>query len=334
MHLEDLVTVVIPAADEEASIGACLDSVLAQAHDRLQVVVVDGASTDRTPDIVRARMAADPRVEMVRNPRRNIPSSLNLGLAQARGEWLVRVDAHSTVPPDYVGTAVDLLREERWGGVGGRKDAVARSHAGQAISVALGSRLGVGNSTYHHGEEVQTVDHLPFGAYPTGLLRELGGWDEDLTANEDFELDYRIRQTGRDLLFDPRLRIEWRCRETVGELYAQYFRYGRGKADVVLLHPLSLSPRHLVPPAFVVYLGGCALLALRRPGTAAALLAPYAVAVGVESVRCGRALDEPHERAWLPAAFVAMHLGWGLGLWSRLRERALAPRRRPAADPR
>jgi succinoglycan biosynthesis protein ExoA len=316
MDGEELVTVVVPAANEEHFLGACLDSVLAQDYAALQIVVVDGASTDGTVDAVRARMAEDPRIELLHNPRRNIPSSLNLAVEHARGSWLVRVDAHSTVGPSYVRTAVERLREGGWAGVGGRKDGVGRTPAGRAIAVAMGSRFGVGNSTYHFGTTAIEVDHLAFGAYPVDVVRRAGGWDEQLTANEDFEFDHRLRQAGQHLLFDPRLVIHWHCRQSVADLFRQYHRYGRGKVDVAWLHPESLHLRHLAPPAFVAYAALGLVLNARRPARWLAMLSPYAVAVTAESVRSGRRLGSTGERVRLPAAFLAMHIGWGAGFWS------------------
>jgi succinoglycan biosynthesis protein ExoA len=312
---DQLVTVVIPAANEERFIGACLDSVLAQDHRDLQVVVVDGASTDGTADVVLARAQEDDRIELIHHGIRNIPSSLNLVLEAARGRWLVRVDAHCTVPAGYVGVAVRLLREGAWAGVGGRKDGVGRTAAGRAIAVAMGSRLGVGGSVYHHGTTRQEVDHLPFGAYPTELVRQLGGWDERLEANEDFEFDHRLRKAGHRLLFDPEMTIAWQCRQSVGDLFRQYRRYGRGKADVAWLHPDSLRPRHVAPPLFVAYLGVAGLAATRHPGRAAAMVAPYALTVLAETLRLAPRLETGAQRIHVPAAFVAMHVGWGLGFW-------------------
>jgi succinoglycan biosynthesis protein ExoA len=325
--VDDLVTVLVPARNEERSIVACLRSVLGQDHRDLQVVVVDGDSTDRTAALVQALRDEDPRVELVCNPRHNIPSSLNLGLSRARGRWLVRVDAHSTVPPDYVSVAVRRLHEGRWGGVGGRKDAVGRTPAGRAIALVLSSRLGVGNSTYHHGTSTRTVEHLAFGAYPTALLREVGGWDESLEANEDFEMDHRLQQAGYPLLFDPAMAIAWECRQSIADLWRQYLRYGRGKADVALLHPESLRPRHVAPPLFVLYVAAAVGLGPIRPARSVAMLAPYALVVALESLRCARALEGTHERLAVPPAFAAMHLAWGTGFWLGLVDR-LGGRRR------
>lgn len=321
-----LVTVVVPARDEEASIETCLVSILAQDHRELQVVVVDGASTDATRGRVQAVCARDPRVELLTNPSGRIPTSLNLGLSAARGRWLVRVDAHSTIPPTYVRTLVGHLATGRWGGVGARKDADATTRTGRAIAAALGSRAGVGNSAYHYAETPRTTDHVPFGAYPVELLRRLGGWDTSLEANEDYELDYRIRRQGMELLLDPSVRIRWRSKETFGGLFRQYLRYGRGKADVARLHPSSLGLRHLAPPAFVA---GCLVwpvVAVAWPIAAVATAGAYLVLVTGAAVTAAARAGELGLAPSVTLALVTMHVSWGLGFWRGL----LAGRPRPA----
>ncbi len=313
----DLVTVIMPARDESGFIGAALEGIQAQDYRNLQiVVVVDGGTRDDTADIVARRAAADPRVELHHNPDGGIPRSLNIALAAARGRWLVRVDAHSTVEHDYVRRNATRLQEGSWGGVGGRKDGHGVTPAGRAIAAALGSPFGVGGSVYHHGEAEQEVDHIPFGSYPVALLRELGGWDEDLVANEDYEFDYRLRMAGHKLLFDPDIKISWHSRQTVADLYKQYRRYGSGKVAVALKHPASMRPRHVLVPAFLAYLVLAALVALRRPGLAAVLVAPYAAALAAASAKTGRELDTAEERRSVAPAFLAMHIGWGVGFWS------------------
>lgn len=324
---EDLVSVVIPARNEEASIGACLDSVLRQTRRSLEVIVVDGESTDATREIVRAAQARDPRVTLLTAPNRSIPASLNRGLETARGRWFVRVDAHATIPADYVARAIEHLRTGRWGGVGGRKDGVGGGPSGQAIVAAMGSRFGVGNSVYHYGTEVRTVDHVPFGAYPTELLRSVGGWNEALAANEDYELDYRLRQRGHALLFDPALRIRWQNRETLRDLFHQYRRYGRGKADVARLHPSSLGLRHLAAPGLVASWAAALALSPIRPWLSAAIALPYPAALAGGSLAAGRRVRGGSARLRIPLAFLAMHAGWGIGFWEGL-ARGLV--RRPA----
>jgi succinoglycan biosynthesis protein ExoA len=311
------VSVIVPARNERMTIDACLDSILAQEGPDLEVVVVDNDSTDGTSELLDARAASDERVRVVHNPTPSIPASLNMAVAEARGEWLVRVDAHSTIPPGYVAHAVARLAENRWAGVGGRKIAVGRSPVGRAVAAVLNSPLAVGGSTYHYGIEETVVDHVPFGAYRTATVRELGGWDESIPNNEDFEFDQRLRERG-ELLFDPRLEIAWHSRETIGELLAQYRRYGRGKPAVALRHPGSVKVRHLAPPALVVWLSATAAIALRRPKLAGAAVAPYAVAVAVATAVISRSAGPEARRRAIPAALVAMQTGWGLGFWHGL----------------
>ena len=315
---DDLVTVVIPARDEERSIEGCLASILAQDEPSLQVIVVDGCSTDGTRELVRAVAARDPRVELLDNPERIVPTGMNRALAAARGAWLVRVDAHATVPPDYVSRAVGHLRTGRWGAVGGRKDAVGHTPAGRAIAAAMASPFGVGGSAYHHATVVQETDHVPFGAYPTALARDLGGWDPELVTNQDFEYDHRVRLAGHRILHDPALRIDWECRQSIRDLWRQYRRYGRGKVDVLRKHPRSASPRHLVPPVLVAGLGASAVAAAAtRRARFLAPVAAYAAGVGVATAATSAQVGRD-ARPYLPLAFAAMHLSWGLGFWQSL----------------
>lgn len=317
---QDLVTVVIPARDEESTIAGVLDCVLAQTHRDLQVLVLDGGSTDGTARIVRDYASRDDRVELIDNPDRVIPAALNRAADLAKGAWLVRVDAHSRIPRDYVERIVAHLATGRWGGVGGRKNAVGHTPAGRAIAAVMGSVWAQGNSVYHYGTEVQTVDHVPFGAYPIDVVRELGGWAEHQLVNEDFEFDYRVRLSGRELLFDPVISIDWDCRQRIWDLFRQYRRYGAGKVQTLETHPESIALRHLAAPMLVAGLAAAVSLLpgrrTRRWGLAA--LAPYATIVAIGTATTVPQLDTLAEKVRVAPAFVALHIGWGLGFWDEV----------------
>lgn len=311
----DLVTVVIPARNEEDFIEACVRSICSQTYRALQIIVVDGASEDRTREIVRALAEDDPRIELLENPESIIPVSLNIAVADARGRWLVRVDAHSTVPPSYVAQCVVHLASDKWGGVGGRKDGIGITPQGRAIAVAMGSKFGVGNSTYHHGTDVRVVEHIPFGAYPVDVIRKVSGWDEELRVNQDFEFDHRVREAGYELLFDPALRIDWHCRQSLGDLWRQYERYGEGKTRIFRLHPKSIKPRQVAPALLVPALSMAAVLLLMKPKASAAIAGPYGAFLLIGTVRERGKLQDVREKALLPGAFAAMHVGFSKGLW-------------------
>jgi glycosyltransferase involved in cell wall biosynthesis len=310
------VTVIVPARNERDAIRQCLDSLRRQTETRLQIVVVDGCSEDGTDEVVLQLAEEDPRIELLHNPQRTVPYALNIALAAARAPLLVRVDAHATVPPEYVARAAQLLETGEWGAVGGLKRGVGRTPQGRAVAAAMASRFGVGGSYYHYGDRPREVEHVPFGAYPAQVAREVGGWGEEFTVNQDFEFDHRVRVAGHKILFDPDLVIDWECRQSVKDLFKQYRRYGKGKVKVALRHPSSVSPRHLLPPALVGYLSvvlsGAALR--RRPEWLVAA-APYVGALGVASWTLRGSVPDTQARVFVPAAFAAMHLGWGLGFW-------------------
>lgn len=312
---EELITVVIPARNEEAFIESCLDSVASQDARNLQIIVVDGDSTDATAEVVRRYAERDPRVELLHNPHRIVPSSLNVALRATRGTWFVRVDAHATVPPDYVSRAVAHLRTGTWGGVGGRVEAIGLTPAGKAIAAAMGSRFGIGNSIHHYGKEPVPADHVPFPAYPADLVREVGGWDEDLVINQDFEFDYRMGLQGHRLLYDPQLEIRYICRQSLKAAFRQFRRYGSGKVRVIARHPRSIRARHLAAPALVAWTAGALVLYARRPKLILAAMSPYLMALAVAGGIESRKLHDTGAKLRLPAAFAVMHFGWGIGFW-------------------
>lgn len=325
LHCGELVTVVIPARDEERTIGPALDSVLRQTHTNLQVLVVDGDSEDSTAAIVSAAAERDPRVELLSNPDRVIPRALNLAAQHARGRWMVRVDAHSTVGEDYIERLVAHLSTGAWGGVGGRKNGRGRTAQGRAIAAVIGSPFAQGNSVYHYGTELTTVDHIPFGAYPVEVVEELGGWAEDQLVNEDYEFDYRVRQTGRELLFDPSVEIQWDCRDSVAALFRQYRRYGAGKVQTLVKHPESAGLRHLAAPGMVALLAiaVAAMLPRRTRSLGILMAAPYVGIVACGTATTVRRVEGFEERCWVAPAFVALHIGWGLGFWQEMVATAL-----------
>jgi cellulose synthase/poly-beta-1,6-N-acetylglucosamine synthase-like glycosyltransferase len=315
-----LVSVVMPVRNESASIRAAIASVLEQTVSAIELLVVDGDSSDDTADQIRAVAAADPRVKLLHNPQRTIPHALNVGLSQARAAVLARVDAHARVNPGYLEAGLaELTANPDVAAVGGRRIGVARTRTGRAVAAALSSRFGVGNSVNHYGDVLQDTDHASFGVYRTSVLRDVGGWDERLLVNEDVDIDYRILALGHRIRFDPQMCIYWQVRETLRDFGRQYRRYGRGKAAMVRKNgPGAIRPRHLAAPGLVGVLGVAGVLAASgRPKGAAALVAPYgtgivAATTVVSTDGSAAAGEEPWPPA-LAAAFVVMHVSWGLG---------------------
>lgn len=331
-----LVSVVMPVRNERGSIDEAIDSVLRQTCSDLEVIVVDGRSTDGTAERVAEVAACDARVRLADNPDRTIPHALNIGLAHARGTYLARVDAHAGVNDEYVARGVRWLeRELDVAGVGGQRRGVARTRSGRAVAAVLSSPFGVGDSINHYATSPQDSDHASFGVYRVEVLRAVGGWDEALLVNEDVDLDHRILAAGHRLRYDPDMHILWHVRESVPDFARQYRRYGRGKALMVRKNGSSaVRLRHLAPPALVVCLAVAGGLAAAGRGRAAiALAAPYGLALSVAGTRTARGTDLA-VRDVVPA-FAAMHLSWGLGFLEGLllgRRPVASSAREPAAS--
>jgi succinoglycan biosynthesis protein ExoA len=310
------VSVIVPAREEERFIEACVRSIRSQEADaELEVIVADGASSDRTAERARAAGA-----KVVPNPQRVIPSALNHGLAAATGDVVIRFDAHSEMPPGYVAACLLALDEEEGAGtVGGWCQVRASGPWGRALGEALASPVGIGYAMRWRrpapGTPRTDVDTVHFGCYRRALLVELGGWDEQILTNEDFELDFRLRKMGHRVIFDPAVWATYRPRESLPAIVGQYARYGRWKAEMLAGAPESIRPRQLAPPGLLITIVAALvpwpLARLARGG-----LAAYALIVGGAAARS--------DSGWrLGVLLPAMHLAWGLGLMARLPVAAL-----------
>jgi GT2 family glycosyltransferase len=311
-----LVSVVIPMRNEAASIGALLDGVLAQDYpaDRIEVLVVDGDSNDGSGAVVEAYAARDPRVRLLRNPRRIVPTALNVAIRAARGDVVARLDGHTRIATDYLRVGVETLQRTGADNIGGPMHAVGGGWFGDAVAVATGSRFGIG-SYFHYGTEEREVDTVYLGMWPRRVFERVGLFDEELVRNQDDEFNYRLRKGGGRIVLTPAMRSWYQNRQSLTGLLRQYYEYGLWKVRVLQKHPRQMSWRHFVPPGLVAGLATLTALGAVLPpaGLAARLLfgvyAAAVVAVAAQlSLRRG-------VRAWAATAlaFMSIHLAWGAG---------------------
>lgn len=317
MMVDPFVTVIMPIRNEEAFIARSLGAALAQDYpaDRVEIIVADGQSEDRTRAIIR-ELSGSERVKVIDNPRRRQAFGLNLALRNARGEIIVRVDGHTVIAPDYVRQCVQALRETGAVNVGGRMEPQGETRIGRAIAAASASRFGV-PTAFHVSDRPQFTDTVYLGAWPRDALLAIGGFDERLRVNEDYELNYRLRRAGGRIYLSPAIRSTYHGRQTLGALARQYFIYGWDRTNTLRLHPNSLKLRQLVAPTFVAALiVGTALAPLGVAPRLAwfALLSVYALAnIAASTLAARRAGWEL--LAFIPAVFAVMHVTWGLGFW-------------------
>lgn len=314
------VSVIIPCRNEALFIDACLSSVRGADFPRrfFEVLVVDGMSTDRTREIVQAHAAADAAIVLLDNPAGHVPAAMNIGLRRAKGEIVVRLDAHARYPPDYMPRLIDWLERSGADNVGGV--CVTRPGNGTAcaaaIAFALAHPFGVGNSYFRIGvREPRWVDTVPFGCYRREVFERIGMFDEDLVRNQDDELNARLIRNGGRILLVPDVTSEYFARESLGKLWTMYYQYGYFKPLVARKLGAVMTVRQLLPALLVSALGGGAVLSLafsmaRAPF--AALVVAYAaadVASAASSLRTGRL----SRALWLLATFPILHAAYGLG---------------------
>jgi len=326
------VTVIVPMRNEKAYIGECLDSLIEQdyAPDRVQVLVVDGMSTDGSRDIVSrfAQEHASGSISLLNNPRRIPAAAMNIGIREARGDVIIRLDAHSFASNDFISQNVAYLSRTELACVGGTIQSSSRCFLGKAIALAMGSPFGVGNALFRYAQKEQYVDTVAFGAYRKAVFDEIGLFDEGLIYSEDNEFNYRLRKHGGKILLTPAIRSFYYTRESLGELWRQYYHYGFGRIPFMARSPDSIMLRHLVPFIFVSVLLASGVLGIFNPLSRwlfLLTLSSYLIALTFFAFKISA------QHGWkyllvLPAVFACLHLGYGLGTYAGIWNLATRPK--------
>ena len=314
---QPLVSLIIPMRNEERFIARCLDSIVGNdyPHDHMEVLVADGLSTDRSRELVEEYARRYSFIRLLDNPKRLQAAGFNLALAEATGEVVLRIDAHTTYARDYIQQCVDALGSSGAANVGGAQQAVGDSYVTNTIAIATTSRFGMGDARHRYGSQAAWVDTVYLGAWRRSTLEQLGGLDEAWAVNEDYEMNYRLRRSGGGIWLSPDIQCWYTVRGSLPGLARQYFRYGLWKVKTLQAHPASLRWRQLVPPAFVAALAGAlAALPVWWPAIVAVaslyLTANLGASTGTALRRGLRYLP------LLSPTYAVVHLAWGLGFWA------------------
>jgi glycosyltransferase involved in cell wall biosynthesis len=316
-----LITAVVATYNEERHIAGCLSGLQAQVDlpGDIEILVIDGGSTDRTVEIVRRIAASDARIRLVPNPGRFQVFAWNIGTREAHGEFVAFCSAHTDYAADYLARCYDAQRRTGAANVGGVQTPVGHGLIGKSIALAMQSPFGVGNASFRYANDERFVDTVFGDFFERRVLLELGGYDESVVFNEDSELNYRLRQAGHRILLSPSIRVSYHVRESIPALMHQMFRYGFWRRRTQLEHPEFVPWRIMAPPLLVlgllVSLIGAAIahsvIWLALPLVYVLFVLVAAVAIGVQ------------RRVLLPALCLlavlpSMHLAYGLGWWAGL----------------
>ena len=305
------VSVVLPVLNEELHLANAVKSILTQDYaGELEIILALGPSKDKTDEIAQSLAKSDSRIALVSNPSGKTAAGLNLAINKSSNPVIVRVDAHSELQRDYISLAIDVMKTSSAVNVGGIMGAQGVSLFEKSVAAAMRSPLGVGASRFHTGGQAGYVDTVYLGVFMRSAVIAVGGFDERFIRAQDWELNYRLRQAGGKIFFDPRLHVTYRPRSTVKALAKQYFEYGRWRRVVSRRHQGTINYRYLAPPFSLIATVLSILLAVSINLIFVIPAAIYGAFIFIASVITGKGMSE---KLLLPIVLFTMQMSWGLG---------------------
>lgn len=247
------VSVILPVLNEERYLEATVAAITNQDHDgAIEIVLALGPSRDRTDEIATMIASRDSRIRLVENPSGKTADGLNAAIAASKYPVIVRVDGHSILPSGYIREAVATLARTGAVNVGGIMAAEGVTPFERAVAAAMRSKFGVGGASFHVGGNAGPADTVYLGVFLRSAIEEIHGFNPHFIRAQDWELNYRLRERGGLVYFNPLLRVTYRPRPKLSALAKQYFEYGRWRREVARSHKGTINARYLAPPVTLV----------------------------------------------------------------------------------
>jgi cellulose synthase/poly-beta-1,6-N-acetylglucosamine synthase-like glycosyltransferase len=308
------ISVIIPCRNELKYIKKCLESILYNDYPKIkiEIIIVDGGSDDGTKNIINSYIKKYPFIRLLDNPKKITPAAMNIGIGEAKGDIIVRMDAHSIYEKEYISNSVDLLQTTNASMVGGVRKAKGTGFVSKAIALATTTPFGIGDSKYLYSNKEEWVDTVFAGTWYKKTLKALGGFNEEWVVNQDYELNYRLRQAGGKILLSPKIRCYYYVRDSLTKLAKQYLRYGTWRVKTLVTYPDSLRARQLAPPVFVLSLIISLIILPFSLKYGIILLLVY----GISNIGVSLKISIKKKLKYLPILpiiFFILHLAWGLG---------------------
>ncbi len=310
-------SIVIPCVNEEDYIGNCLDSIIQQDYDKelIEVVIVDGISTDKTTDIVKEYQKKHSGIKLYSNPEKRTPVSLNIGIKKSAGDVVIILGAHTRLDSEFIKLNNKYLIEKDVKVTGGTQKNVGNGFMQQLIGLVMEMPFGMASAQYRWSRKEQFVDTVVYAAYKKELFDEVGLFEENFTIAEDAEINWRIRNAGHKIFYSPKIKSYYYPRNSIKRFLKQMFRYGILRVNVLKKHFNSLKLIHLIPSAFVLAILGLAVAGFFNPLLFKFLLILLGAHIlsgfiaAMIKTFSGKLLYLPA----IPLLLLFMHIAWGLG---------------------
>lgn len=313
------VSALLVTRNEKDYIRMSLMSLIEQTYpkDIYEIIIVDGGSTDGTLDVIKELQdtynSESFSIRVVPNPKKILATGWNIGIQSAKGDYVVRIDAHATADKDFIEKSVETMQRVDAVCVGGKLASKSLNGEEDVISYVLSSPFGVGNSSFRVSEEEGYADTAVYGLYEKEIFETAGYFDEKMVRNQDIEMHSRIKKVGGKFYFNPKIKCTYYTRNTVKKMLKQ--AYGNGQWNMVLLKRGSgaLSIRHLIPFFFVLGVIGSIILGFVHPlfwyiGLTVVLLH---LALGLYFAT--KKTKNIKQIIIMPFLFISLHFAYGLG---------------------
>jgi len=313
------VTVICPVYNEGAYIKTFLSSLLNQdfPENEIEYLIIDGMSIDGSLGYINDHCTKYTNFKLISNPKKYVPYALNLGVQNASGDIIVRLDAHASYPKEYISTLVYWLEELKADNVGCplETDVLNRNPKTIAIKTLLSSTFGVGNSLFRTGvNSVREVDTVPFGCFKRDVFDKIGLFNCKLTRNQDIEFNKRLKQAGGRIFLIPFIKCKYFARESFSKL--AYNNYQNGLWNMLTIYYTnnlkSISIRHIVPMLFISSLVIPILLVFISPYFAYLTLASLTLYLIFVLINVLKFIKQCNP-FYLAYSFFLMHFSYGLG---------------------
>ena len=250
------VDIIIATYNESKYIEGCLDSILAQSYpsEKISIWVVDGISTDDTIEIVKSKFEEMKNCNMLINPKKIQSISWNIGISKSHGKIISIISAHSILNKDYIKNAVELLEKNVAQLVGGHMVATGSGFVGKTVALLHCSSFGIGVGKFHKLNYEGFADTVYTFNFKRSLIKVVGLFDKDLVRNQDIEFSSRVLKNKGKIYLSSSLDIIYNVRNSVNQFLKQYYLTGKWLVPTFLKSSNSLSYRHFLPAAFIIYI--------------------------------------------------------------------------------
>ena len=323
------VSVLIPIKNEEKNIQNCLRQIANQTYEKnkLQVLIIDGNSEDNTRKMIEEFKAevAELKIEIINDPKCQRSSAMNEGIRFAKGDIILRIDARTVIPEDYIEKCVHTLLQTGTDNVGGIQRPIENGthNATQlAIGYAMSHPFGVGNAQFRLGKKSGFVDSVYLGCFWKKIFEKVGLFDEtSAVITEDSDMNYRIRQSGGKVYLNKDIIAYYLPRERLSDLAKLYFRYGGARAGFLYKWKAFTGYRQLVPPIFLLTLIILPLISIFQPLIGLfwlLMVCSYVFADLCASLSIAKKNHQWKVVLLLMLIFPIMHFSWAAGFWRRV----------------